>query len=307
MLDNVNLGTDIVDVAVIIPAFNCSQSILNTLESIFTQSALPREVIIVDDGSTDNTQLVITKSRYAKQITYVRQQNAGPSKARNHAISLATSTWLAFLDADDLWVHKDKLRLQVELATKHENAVLIDSYATVDWHGERVITVNRDKQGQVFERFLYSNVINATSSVLAKRESVLSIGGFVDDLRFGEDRLLWAQLAQAGEVYTLPTITVSKFNDVGNLTSKGLTNYHYRVDLVERLLKLTNVDEKDLALIWLKNFEDFLRLSFKANDTFSFLTIFRDTFRHTGKKLWFSKYGVLAVYARVFSSFKPFV
>tara|TARA_R110001583_G_scaffold195466_1_gene373982 strand:- start:8091 stop:9014 length:924 start_codon:yes stop_codon:yes gene_type:complete len=307
MLDNVNLDTDFVDVAVIIPAFNCSQSILKALESIFMQSSLPKEVIIVDDGSTDNTQQVISGSEYAKRITYVRQQNAGPSKARNHAISLATSTWLAFLDADDLWVHKDKLRLQIELASNHSDAVLIDSYATVDWHGERKVTISRNKNGKVFRRFLYSNVINATSSVLAKRASILAVGGFVDDLRFGEDRLLWAQLAKAGEVYTLPIITVSKFNDVGNLTSKGLTNYHYRVELVERLLKLTNVVEKDLAAIWLKNFEDFLRLSFKVNDTSSYLTIFQDTLRHTGKKLWFSKYGLLAVYARLFSSFKPFV
>ena len=202
-----------VDVSVVIPAFNCAASIEKALASVFMQRALPNEVIIVDDGSTDDTQQVIANSEFAERVTYVKQQNSGPSKARNHAISLATSTWIAFLDADDLWVHQDKLRLQIELATKHIDAVLVDSYATVDWHGEREMTISRKKSGKVFQQFLYSNVINATSSVLAKRASILAIGGFVDDLRFGEDRLLWAQLAIAGEVHTLPIITVSKFNE----------------------------------------------------------------------------------------------
>ncbi|MDO6838797.1 glycosyltransferase family 2 protein [Paraglaciecola chathamensis] len=295
------------DISVIIPAYNCAKSIENALESVFAQNTIPREVIIVDDGSTDGTQQVIAQSEYAARVTYVRQENAGPSKARNHAISLATSTWLAFLDADDLWVHKDKLRLQLELAVQHPEAVLIDSYATVDWHGEREITISRDKNGEVFQQFLYSNVINATSSVLAKRACVNEIGGFVDDLRFGEDRLLWAQLANAGEVHTLPVITVRKFNEEGNLTSKGDKNYHYRLDLVRRLLNLTNVSENELADIWFVNVQDFLRLSFKVNDTSSFLKVFTDTAKHSKKQLWFSKYGVLALYAKTFQTFKPLV
>tara|TARA_R110001583_G_scaffold116529_1_gene267304 strand:+ start:2146 stop:3051 length:906 start_codon:yes stop_codon:yes gene_type:complete len=295
------------DISVIIPAYNCAASIKNALASVFAQRVLPNEVIIVDDGSTDDTQQVIANSEYADRVTYVKQQNSGPSKARNHAISLATSTWVAFLDADDLWVHQDKLRLQMELASTHIDAVLIDSYATVDWHGEREVIVSRDKNGKVFQQFLYSNVINATSSVLAKRASIIAIGGFVDDLRFGEDRLLWAQLAKAGEVHTLPIITVSKFNEEGNLTSKGDKNYHYRIDLVERLVKLTSVSKKELDNIWLANFEDFLRVSFKANDTSSYLNMYKDLLSHIGNKLWFSKYGLLAVYAKVLSSFKPLV
>lgn len=295
------------DISVIIPAYNCAKSIDNALESVFAQSAIPREVIIVDDGSTDDTQQVIKKSKYAQLVTYVRQENAGPSRARNHAISLASSTWIAFLDADDLWVHQDKLRMQMELIDKHAEVVLVDSFATVDWHGEKEITISRLKKGKVFKQFLYSNVINATSSVLAKRTIVNEIGGFVDDLRFGEDRLLWAQLAKAGEVQTLPVVTVRKFNEEGNLTSRGDKNYRHRIDLVQRLLNLAQVSDDEVADIWFENVKDFLKLSFKVNDTSSFLKVFTDTTKHSKKQLWFSRYGVLALYAKTFQSFKPLV
>ncbi|MGY8898400.1 MAG: glycosyltransferase family 2 protein [Paraglaciecola sp.] len=291
------------DIAVVIPAYNCSQSILKALESIFMQSTLPKEVIIVDDGSQDDTQGVVEGSEYASRVTYVKQTNAGPSKARNNAISLATCEWLAFLDADDLWVDKDKLRLQMELIDKHPDAVLIDTYASVDWHGQREETESRQKDGDVLKQFLYSNIINATSSVLAKREKIIEIGGFVDDLRFGEDRLLWAQLAKVGGVYTLPLVTVKKFNAIGNLTSKGDKNYHYRVDLVNRLLGFIDAPKSELADIWLTNVIDFFRLSFKANDPATYLLIFNDTLMRKGSRLWFTKYGALALYAKLFKSF----
>ncbi len=305
MLDKELLNSELIDVAVIIPAYNCSQSILKALESIFMQSAQPKEVIIVDDGSKDDTQLVIQGSEYTDRVTYVKQDNAGPSKARNHAISIATAEWLAFLDADDLWIHKDKLRLQMELADKHADAVLIDSYASIDWHGQREEIESRQKDGDVLKQFLYSNIINATSSVLAKRDKIVEIGGFVDDLRFGEDRLLWAQLAKVGGVYTLPVVTVQKFNAIGNLTSKGDKNYHYRVDLVHRLLGFIEAPKAELADIWLTNVIDFFRLSFKANDPDTYLLIFNDTLKHKGATLWFSKFGFLALHAKLFNSFKP--
>ncbi len=305
MISNTSTSTKIVDVAVVIPAYNCSKSILKALESIFIQSELPKEVIIVDDGSKDDTQLVIQGSEYADRVTYVKQDNAGPSKARNHAISIATAEWLAFLDADDLWIDKDKLRLQMELADKHADAVLIDSYASIDWHGQREEIESRQKDGDVLKQFLYRNIINATSSVLAKREEIIDVGGFVDDLRFGEDRLLWAQLAKVGGVYTLPVVTVQKFNAIGNLTSKGDKNYHYRVDLVHRLLGFIDAPKAELADIWLTNVIDFFRLSFKANDPDTYLLIFNDTLKHKGATLWFSKFGFLALHAKLFNSFKP--
>ena len=305
MPTDIERGNTVSDIAVIIPAYNCAHTIERALASVFSQSELPGEVIIVDDGSTDLTAGTIAESEYADKVKYVRQVNGGPSKARNHALSLASKSWVAFLDADDIWSSKDKLSQQIALLNAHPHAVLVDSYARVDWHGARVITINRRKNGSEFKRFLFSNVVNATSSVVARLDCIRQIGGFAEDLRFGEDRLLWAQLAKLGEIHTLPQVTVNKFNAPDNLTSQGGENYHYRLELVERLLNLADENTGDLADIWFANIQEFLRLSFKVNDPPAYLRIYQDAIRLVGTKLHFSQYGLLAVYAKLFGSFKP--
>jgi len=97
-------------VSVIIPTYNRASLISATLDSVLEQSLRPTEVIVVDDGSTDDTAEVV--ARYATRIRYVRQDNAGVAAARNHGASLASGEWIAFVDSDDLW-HPDKLRLQL--------------------------------------------------------------------------------------------------------------------------------------------------------------------------------------------------
>lgn len=295
------------DIAVIIPAYNCAKTIVNTLDKIFEQRQLPGEVIVINDGSSDSTEETIKNCQHFDKIKYIYQENAGPAVARNTGIYSTEKSWVAFVDADDEWIDTGKLIAQIDLVNANSDATLIDTFARVDWHGERVIEINRVKNGSVFLEFLKSNIVNATSSVLAKTEVIKAVGGFDKDLRFGEDRLLWAQLAKRGGIYTVPVVMISKINEVGNLTSKGLKNYSYRVDLVNRLLTLANSSTLNLSDIWLDNVRDFLRLSFKSNDSDSYLYIYRDTLKHTGNRLWFSKYGLLGLYALTFRSFKPLV
>lgn len=99
-------------VSIIIPVYNCEEYLAEAIESVFAQSYRPIEVIVVDDGSTDNSAKV-TK-QFAPDVHYCYQPNAGPGAARNRGIMLAQGTFLAFLDADDLWV-KNKLALQMEV------------------------------------------------------------------------------------------------------------------------------------------------------------------------------------------------
>ena len=95
--------------SVIIPVYNGERFIGETIQSVLAQTYQAAEIIIVDDGSSDDTAAVV--ERYSSQITisYVRQQNQGPSAARNRAVSLAQGDWIAFLDADDLW-YSNKLQ-----------------------------------------------------------------------------------------------------------------------------------------------------------------------------------------------------
>jgi glycosyltransferase involved in cell wall biosynthesis len=101
-----------VNISVIIPTFNRAHLIAETIESIINQSFKPREIIVIDDGSTDNTDRVIAK--YRDVVQYYKIENSGVCTARNLGADKAGSEWLAFCDSDDLW-HRDKLLLQVEL------------------------------------------------------------------------------------------------------------------------------------------------------------------------------------------------
>jgi glycosyltransferase involved in cell wall biosynthesis len=101
-----------VDVSVIIPTFNRATLIGETIDSILTQTRPPSEVIVVDDGSTDDTEGVV--ARYGNAVRYHRIDNVGPSAARNVGVSLAKGSWLAFCDSDDLW-RPTKLERQLAL------------------------------------------------------------------------------------------------------------------------------------------------------------------------------------------------
>lgn len=99
-------------ISCIIPVYNGERYLDETLDSVFAQTYSPLEVIVVDDGSTDGTPAVI--ERRAEDINYIRQENAGPATARNTGIAAAAAEYLAFIDADDLWL-PDKLSRQMAL------------------------------------------------------------------------------------------------------------------------------------------------------------------------------------------------
>ncbi|MGG5506659.1 glycosyltransferase family 2 protein [Myroides sp. C6-3] len=118
-----------VKISVVIPCYNCSATIDVCIASVFSQSYLPFEVLLIDDGSKDQTleMLYAIKEQYANKpvsITVVTQKNQGPSVARNVGLTLAKGEWIAFLDSDDVW-HKKKLSKQVEVLTIYPDAVVI--------------------------------------------------------------------------------------------------------------------------------------------------------------------------------------
>ena len=97
-------------ITVIIPAFNAELYVAHAINSVLRQTDGRYEIIVVDDGSTDQTRDVV--QRYGDLVRYEHQHNAGPSTARNRAIELATADMIACLDADDLW-HPDKSAIQM--------------------------------------------------------------------------------------------------------------------------------------------------------------------------------------------------
>jgi glycosyltransferase involved in cell wall biosynthesis len=101
-------------ISVVVPTYNGGEILIETLESALAQTHADREIIVVDDGSTDGTAERL--GPYTGRIRYVRQENAGVAAARNHGVSLSRGDYIALLDADDIW-HPQKLEIQAAVAT----------------------------------------------------------------------------------------------------------------------------------------------------------------------------------------------
>jgi glycosyltransferase involved in cell wall biosynthesis len=185
-------------VSVIIPTYNRAHLIAETILSALEQSLADREIIVVDDGSTDETSEVLRT--FEDKVIYIRQANSGPAKARNTGIRMARGKYIAFLDSDDIWL-PEKLELQNHTLEHNSHQGLV--FTDVMWfsNGQVMVPSLRDKYqlhtGDVFEKLLFDNWI-ATSSVLVKRECLEEVGGFDEDpqIMFVEDWNLWIRLAK---------------------------------------------------------------------------------------------------------------
>jgi glycosyltransferase involved in cell wall biosynthesis len=169
-------------VSAIIPAYNAARTLRACIESALAQSCAELEVIVVDDGSKDDTARI---ARGMPGVRLIQQENAGPATARNRGIEAAKGEWLAFLDADEAWLDAEKIDLQLACARRHGASL-------VGVSGRRGV---EHKVG--FRRFLLGNPL-ATSTVLAKKDRVLAAGGFEAGRYYSEDYLLWMRIAAQG-------------------------------------------------------------------------------------------------------------
>jgi glycosyltransferase involved in cell wall biosynthesis len=185
-------------VSIIIPTFNLARYIGRTLESVFAQTYTDYEVIVVDDGSTDDTRQVL--AQYEGRLQYQYQVNRGVAAARNAALKKATGELIAYLDADDMW-YPEKLERQVGFLDRHtqcgivhsDTAVIDEMDAVVYSHFNR--QTHRDvPQGQCLMTLLqYTHIQPLT--VMERRKCVEQTGGFDERLRGVDDSMRWILLA----------------------------------------------------------------------------------------------------------------
>jgi glycosyltransferase involved in cell wall biosynthesis len=172
-----------ISVSVVIPAYNAARYVGGAIESARSQSIPPLEIIVVDDGSKDDTAEVV--DRYPPPVRLIRQANRGPSAARNRGCFEARGAWLALLDADDKWF-PSKLERQLTLAHDPRVGLIHSCYPGTD---------TPDKM--TFDDLWKRNWI-CTSSVLVRRTAFCQVGGFDEDLTFAEDYNLWLRLVALG-------------------------------------------------------------------------------------------------------------
>lgn len=195
--DAILLPPDFADVSVVTPAFNARATVARTLASIAAQTVRPREVIVVDDGSTDGTMAAAEACAPEMRgvvLKILRQDNAGAAAARNRAIAAAQGTWLAFLDADDEWRPAKIERCMAELA-RHDADMAAHDYMRVEnGNAETVDCARRcPPGGDPFVAQLLYGFISSTT-VVVRRELVRRAGGFDPALRSSHDYELWLAL-----------------------------------------------------------------------------------------------------------------
>ena len=176
-------------VSVIIPTFNRENTILRSVHSVLNQTYEDLELLIIDDGSTDNTRVLIEQLDDPRIRYIYLGANGGASNARNAGVSHAKGEWIAFQDSDDAW-KPDKLQMQMEYASKHpEYAMIYTSYIA---HLEDqdiyfpVEPLPPVMEGDMFVSLLSRNVIGAPTMMI-KREAFLQSGGFDTNYHSLED------------------------------------------------------------------------------------------------------------------------
>ncbi len=209
-------------VTVVIPAYNAAKFIDDTLTCILDQTLDGVEVIVVDDGSTDATADAV--ERYLDRITYIYQENAGVSAARNRGLEQAQGRYVCFFDADD-WMYPENLAKKVAHLEDHPGDVLVHSHVAVtDEQLNRTGEVLTGMTGDVVRDLMgYAPpAIPGVSSSVLRTDVVRTVGGFDTGLSTSADFDFWIRVALRGSVASVPEVLVfyrrhgdSMYADVG--------------------------------------------------------------------------------------------
>jgi len=191
------------DITVVTPAYNNADTIGRALSSIAGQTLRPREVIVVDDGSTDGTAEAVRRMAphmNGVRLRLFRQQNNGAGAARNRALAAASGSWLAFLDADDEWA-PTKLERSVALTDSERHDMSAHDVHMIDGNREWDIDCASRWRADPADPFrtVFQRGYVSSSTVLLRRQVAVAVGGFDPNLRSAQDYELWlAVLAEIG-------------------------------------------------------------------------------------------------------------
>ncbi len=226
-------------ITAIIPTFNRASHITTAIESVINQSYKVDEIIIVDDGSTDNTQELL---KNFKTIKIIQSENKGVSNARNIGIKAAQNAWITFLDSDDIWLEK-KIERQCLFYQNHPD--ILFSHTGEQWrrHGKKVkYSKNLIKpEGWCFLENTPRCKI-AASSVMMHKSILENVGYFDETMQVCEDYDLWLRIALRYKIGLIKEECIIK-----NAGHEQLSNTIFAIDRyhIKTLLKLLDSPHQD--------------------------------------------------------------
>ena len=236
-----------IEFSVIVPSYNRANLLERALNSILVQSYPAREIIVVDDGSSDATARVLREDY--PEVRYYYQRHCGVSAARNHGIGLSTANWIALLDSDDAW-HPEKLSEQASAVRANPLARLIHTNETWYRNGQLLQQKKHHLKfgGRIFERCLPSCAISP-SSVVIRRDVFEDIGLFDESLKACEDYDFWLRFCAHEPVVYLDQPLAQRFGGHADQLSRRTPGLdRYRIKSLCRLLASGVLDEQQRRL-----------------------------------------------------------
>lgn len=234
------------NISVIIPTWNRAERLVNALQSVFSQSLPPAEVIVVDDGSTDNTREII--HRQFPDARYLFQQNKGVSGARNTGIKAASGDWIALLDSDDHW-QPDKLEQHCEQLRTWPDYKICHSDEIWIRNGRRVNAMKKHAKqgGHIFRQCLPLCVISP-SAVLIHRDLFNEVGLFDERLPACEDYDLWLRICALHPVLYIDKPLITKTGGhADQLSRRHWGMDRFRIHALENILASNTLDTANHA------------------------------------------------------------
>ncbi len=224
------------DVSVIIPTYNRLAFLKEAINSVIRQTLPAKEIIVVDDGSTDGT-LDWLKSENNPSLKYFSQAQKGPAAARNLGVSQASSNYIALLDSDDEWL-EEKLKYQVEFLSTHPEYQFCQTEEI--WYRDQLRIhpkkYHQKPSGDVFVPCLKLCLISP-SAVMLRRDFFEELGGFDESFPVCEDYELWLRAALISPFVTLPNpLTIKRGGHIDQLSKKHWGMDRFRVMAMEKIL-----------------------------------------------------------------------
>jgi len=236
------------EVSVVIPTFNRAAMVVEAVESVLAQEGVDLQLIVVDDGSTDDTPSRL--HRFSAAVQYHRQPRSGVSASRNRGVALSRAPLIAFLDSDDLWL-RGKLEIQTRFMTEHPEAMICQTEEIWVRKGRRLNPKSRHRKpsGDIFQRSLELCLVSP-SAVMIRRELFDRAGYFDETLPMAEDYDLWLRVAAEYPVYLLPEPMVIKRGGHPDQLSATPGIDRYRIRALEKLLRSGRLSPEQREWTW---------------------------------------------------------
>lgn len=231
-------------VSVVIPTHNRAHLLARALDSVLAQTLPALEIIVVDDGSTDDTRGLVAE-RYP-QCIYLKQPQTGVSAARNAGIQAASGDWIAFLDSDDAWL-PGKLEAQRDCLAAHPGVRLCHCEEIWIRQGRRVNPMRKHAKagGWIYQRCLPLCVISPSAALL-HRNLLEDVGGFDESLPACEDYDLWLRICAQESVAFVEQPQIEKYGGHDDQLSQRYWGMdRFRIQALEKMLQKTDLTPSD--------------------------------------------------------------